>query len=574
MNIRKRNKILAATITLLFVGTLAVYFALPAHGAVKVWKGTVSSSWNTSGNWSPSGVPGVGDVATFDNTCTSCNVTLDASPNVLGFDIQSTYSGTITQSGSNTITIGSSGWTQAGGTFTGGTGAMTFNGAFSLSGGTFTATSGTITTGSNWTYSGGTLNPNGGTVVFANNNNTQTITGSQTLVNVTFANPFIFWYATTLTTGTTLTVTGNLNLTLGYISGGTIEAKGNITHSGSFGGGTGTLLIDGTGDQTLTGSASTGICSGVCPGLPNVVISKPSGNLFLSGTINCGANWTYTSMGTGTLVPGTSTVIFYSPNGSGNYISGSHTLNNITFVAQVGCWYPIYLSSSTITATGDVNLYTGVSSGTLSVQGNVTRNSCFDGGGDMQLQFTGGRDQVFTNNGSPNTTGNITINKTGGTVSLGSNADWNAASQSLTITSGTLSMGNYNLSIGSGGLSIGSAGALRGFGTGDLTLAGNVSNSGEITLRSNRSCGVTDQILIRSSNTVQRNWTGSGTFILHDVNASYQTGSAAITAYSSTNAGNNGANWNFTASACPALTPSVSVSSGSWTIGSGSLSVY
>ena len=64
-------------------------------------------------------------------------------------------------------------------------------------------------------------------------------------------------------------------------------------------------------------------------------------------------------------------------------------------------------------------------------------------------------------------------------------------------------------------------------------------------------CGGTDDILIRSSvAATQRAWSGTGTFTLKDVDVKDQAGTAAITAYNSTNTGNNGANWTF-AAGCP-----------------------
>ncbi len=98
---------------------------------------------------------------------------------------------------------------------------------------------------------------------------------------------------------------------------------------------------------------------------------------------------------------------------------------------------------------------------------------------------------------------------------------------------------------------------------GDLTLGGNLSNSGTINVDSGGTgCGV-DDILIRSSvAATQRLWSGSGTFTLQDVDVQDQAGTAAITAYSSTNTGNNGTNWTFNAS-CSGFTPRPPASVGS-----------
>ncbi len=106
----------------------------------------------------------------------------------------------------------------------------------------------------------------------------------------------------TVAAGTTLTVTGSLTLTDGNINTGTVAAQGPISQASTFDGNSGTLLINGTGAQTLTGASTT-----AAGNLPALVIDKPSGTLSLVGTIRTSHNWTYTA---GTVDPGTSLVVF------------------------------------------------------------------------------------------------------------------------------------------------------------------------------------------------------------------------------------------------------------------------
>ena len=83
-------------------------------------------------------------------------------------------------------------------------------------------------------------------------------------------------------------------------------------------------------------------------------------------------------------------------------------------------------------------------------------------------------------------------------------------------------------------------------------MTGNVANAGLIRMQKG-SCTNTDSVLIRSSVAgTQRSWSGAGTFTLTDVDVKDMAGSASITVYSSTNTGNNGANWTFN-SGCVAL---------------------
>jgi len=109
-----------------------------------VWEGDTDSYWSTGANWSKNAVPNSGQVAVF-NSSSSVNCTIDAVADVAGIDIQSGYTGTITQDAGITVTAGSSGYTQSGGIFSGGDAAITVSGSMFLSGGSFKSTSGTLT---------------------------------------------------------------------------------------------------------------------------------------------------------------------------------------------------------------------------------------------------------------------------------------------------------------------------------------------------------------------------------------------------------------------------------------------
>jgi hypothetical protein len=400
-----------------------------------------ANNWTCAANWSADTAPTASDIATFDATSTK-DATINANISVAGINIASGYTGTITQSSTYTVTVGSSHYVQADGTFTGGSGAITVNGTYTLSGGTFTSTSGTLYIYRNavtpnetvFTVSGGTFNHNNGTVSF--------YLGSNLAGDTTF----------TANVATSLTLNDVIVDVFGY----------------GFGFGS-RILTTASGD-----------------------------------TIIAANNFTHTR--------------------------------------------------------GPLN-------DTWEVQGNVTIGSGADGGNGT-LTMTGTGDQTYTDQGGNEPDGDVTINKTAGTVTLASNADWNAANQDVTITAGMLlAMGTANISTTS--LTVGASGVLRMAGTGDLTLGGDVSNAGEIFARST-TCGQTDYVLIRSSvNGTQRSWSGTGVFKMYDVDVKDQAGSAAITAYSSTNSTNNGANWTFSGAACPALPRAVQINSGIFNIGSG-----
>ena len=128
-----------------------------SHAANNTWKPTSGTNWNTAANWSLGHTPSPTDVLIFSASSTTSS-TINASFSVAGIIISSTYTGTITQSSGNNLTIGSSGYSQSGGVFTGSSGTSDSidvgSGSFSLTGGTFTSTKGTLYLATS-TFSGG-----------------------------------------------------------------------------------------------------------------------------------------------------------------------------------------------------------------------------------------------------------------------------------------------------------------------------------------------------------------------------------------------------------------------------------
>lgn len=217
-----------ARLTFLFLPlALAAFWLLPAsaQAANRYWVGSAGGLWNSSANWASSAgicsgtggasVPGASDVAIFTSSCTS-NVTIDPAADLAGLDIQSGYTGTVTQGSGITVTIGSSNFSQAAGTFTGAAVAIDINGSFSLTGGTFTSTSGTLTVSGNWTHSGGTFTHNSGSVTL--DGSTQTLNDDNTFYNltktVTSADTLTVEASSTQTISNTLTLDGTSSATL------------------------------------------------------------------------------------------------------------------------------------------------------------------------------------------------------------------------------------------------------------------------------------------------------------------------------------------------------------------------
>lgn len=161
----------------------SVSSCVPSAPSAFTWKGTTSPSWNTATNWHGGVVPGASDVAIFDNNCsTFCSPSVDAVLAVAGINMRCSWTGNVVMS-SYTLTVGASGITMDGGTFTGGSGLLDVSGSLTmtggainlsngtvnlggvnLSGGTFGATNGYLDVGQGgWTQSGGTFNSTNGT---------------------------------------------------------------------------------------------------------------------------------------------------------------------------------------------------------------------------------------------------------------------------------------------------------------------------------------------------------------------------------------------------------------------------
>lgn len=97
----RRSLGLAALI--LFLGV----FAAPAMAATKTFTGAVDSSWNTAGNWNPSGVPGSGDDVVINNE--TVHITgADASARSISINTATPFSGGLSID-DHTLTVSSSG---------------------------------------------------------------------------------------------------------------------------------------------------------------------------------------------------------------------------------------------------------------------------------------------------------------------------------------------------------------------------------------------------------------------------------------------------------------------------------
>ncbi len=129
------------------VAALAVFIfgsAVSGYAADYYWAGNNGGSTADASNWASAGTacgtsfgagpPGAGDIVHFTSDCTSDAIITDASLDVSGVDIQSGYTGTITQDSGYPITVGSDNWVQVDGTFVGSDADIDINGRFDLTG--------------------------------------------------------------------------------------------------------------------------------------------------------------------------------------------------------------------------------------------------------------------------------------------------------------------------------------------------------------------------------------------------------------------------------------------------------
>ena len=266
----------------------AIFFALffisiNVSAATRTWDGGgTTNNWSEAANWSDNIVPGSSDNVIFSASSTKNSVWDSAGPTqIASLNVQSNYSG-----------------------------SLTLGRDVSVSG--------------NWTFSGsGSLNVQTSTLKFVGYSSNFT-SGPVNYYTIEMAKNGIYADLTIIGQATTT----NLIITSGdEILTGTLNVLGNITITATtYGGGSGTINISGTGDQTLSSAGWA---------LPNVTINKPSGTLYLSGTIPIKGNWTWQS---GDIDVQTSTLKFVGYY-TKNFTSGPYSYYNVEIAKSSNSYY-------------------------------------------------------------------------------------------------------------------------------------------------------------------------------------------------------------------------------------------
>ncbi len=205
------------------VFSLFFFVVHPAQGATRTWDGGGTdgtcgggagdgNKWSCAANWSSDLAPGAGDTAVFSSTSTK-DATINSAFTIQSITISTGYTGTITQSADLTLTA-ATGFTHSttDGVFTWSSGTLSFTGAAAQ----------TFNVDTDDTFGPVTINK----------------TTSSTI-------------GVTVTSGDTVSVSGDLTLTDGNLNTGTIAAAADVIHASTFDGGTGVVQVIGASVRTI-----------------------------------------------------------------------------------------------------------------------------------------------------------------------------------------------------------------------------------------------------------------------------------------------------------------------------------
>ncbi|MCB0421895.1 MAG: hypothetical protein KDD61_12925 [Bdellovibrionales bacterium] len=426
--------------------TSILYYDSPFY-----WVGSVDSNWWTAGNWSGGSVPTSTDVAKFSDVCGgNCNANINGNVNVGGVDLQSSYSGTLTQEAARTIILQESGLTQSGGSFVGGNADITFiNSDFTVSSGSFTATSAKIFISRNLNIgAGATFNHNSGTIEVNANSYIPYFTPNNHVFHNLVLNQTGGSDREFNLNGQTMYLENNLFILSSCgtceIENGVIDVKGDVhvTTSSALLSGTGSIKLTGSGTQYISGSgyipplwiASTGTVEFANDLNILTQIRKTSGNVSVNGhKVTLLGNSNYTT--------------------SREIDPGDISFQDLTIKYVVAGDRAIDVLGSVI-VNGNLEIDNDcpgtcdfAGTGSFLVKGNVILDNQSSNHGSVDLVLNGSTDQNITYLGGGVPGGTWSINKVSGDVVLQSNLSLNGSGQDLKILDGDLDLNSFNLTV-------------------------------------------------------------------------------------------------------------------------------
>ncbi len=466
-----RYSLIAAVVLLL--STASAYAQCTLGGTLSTWNISGNGNWSTSGDWNPAGAPN----STGTNVCITngaSTVTLDISPNIASLQVGS----------GNTLAIADNTALKVNGSSIINNGSITLNSAGKAtslvinSSGTVTLSgTGTVTLGNN---TNNQINgPNAGTLL-----NQQTIQGAgQMNVNLNNQGTVNANVSQSLTVNAFngVTNTGTLEAT----NGGTLVLTGDSQYNNAGG----TILANGPGSAVnLTGALVTGgtlttlnggtiAVTNSFNGLDNVTIS--SGSLV---SMQFASNMTLqdTITNKGTIAMNSSSIYLFGDvtltgggtvlmsNDAGNLINGTSSLKNL---------------DNTIQGAGTLNVGTLVNSG--SINGNVGNSltiEAFNGVTNTgTLEATNGGTLVLTGDSQYNNAGGtILANGPGSAVNL--TGALVTGGTLTTLNGGTIAVTNSFNGLDNVTISSGSLVSMQ-FAS-NMTLQDTITNKGTIAMNS------------------------------------------------------------------------------------------
>jgi len=334
------------------------------------------------------------------------------------------------------------------GIFNSGTFTIDINGAFIMGGGIFTATSGIWTLAGNLTISGGTFSHNAGTLIMDSTASRTVDIGTAMLNHLTI----------NAGTSTSINITGNVDvdgdLTLTNVSSintGTMTVSGNVDTTDDIIGGSGIIIFDGVGNETLRSSDGLG-------GLPAIRIDKSAGMLTIQDTIRLRGNNGLAYIDNGAagadVDTTTSTIVFY--------------IASMTITPGLMDFYNVEVnglnfsfSGSTLDVNGNFVITNALNlNGAIDVAGNITVSDNTVSGSAAFTLDGAGPQTIDTGGSGDFPDGNLMINKASGVASLLSNVTLNGFSQDLAVTVGVLDLSGFNLTVPDT-LTVGASGTLQ-----------------------------------------------------------------------------------------------------------------
>lgn len=349
----------------------------------------------------------------------------------------------------------------------------------------------------------------------------------------------------------------NITINAGLTSSGSMIVPALTLQQGTFNQGAGRVAM--TNFNQSGGTYNGGTFAEAFGSLNSFTYFTMTGGDFNAApSMSLTGNFTHTTAA-GNFNEGTGTVYFYSTffgtNGTVD-VAGNETFYNVAFYSGNGT---NIAAGDTLTVNGTTTLRGGtLNGGTIDQKGNVLVSQAIVAGsfqgGTTNVVFSGAANQNFTNLDSrPAFGGTWTVNKPN-SAPLAENGFAPAAATNL-LVAGAIGAGTYvPLSIVSGNvietgsydmylssLAIAPGASLVNQFGGTLSLAGNLTNDGSINFNgAGAGCPQADTLLIRSSVAgTQRQWSGTGTYVLVDADLKDQNSVGVINVYSGTDSGNN-----------------------------------